>query len=108
MNKFRRIFVVQPVHDFSPLGNNTEEMIFLTTGKEETSSLYRRIRTLIQESFDPSVDAVVPAGKSVACLITGNVLGTLFPGIPIIMGVFRKDGDENYYEFVEVTNAKNS
>lgn len=98
--KFRKIFIVEPSHDFSMAKRYSSRIMFLTDGGEKAQELESTIANAL-EDFDFSSDAIIPMGKVVSCLIAGAALRNKLPiGQSITVGVFRGDS----YEFIKVTN----
>lgn len=93
---FRKVFVVEPSHDFSALIDLCDEIVFLTTGYETLDQLPKAIlNALVVGEFTPSMDAVLPVGKVTACLATGMVLRSITRE-PIFVGSYSK---RNGYQF---------
>lgn len=93
--KFRSIYVVEPVHDLSILKEYTDSVRFITTGGERVEELKNRIEEALKD-FDGSKDAIIPMGRSSACIIAGFVLHNL--SSRATFGIYRLGG----YEFIEV------
>lgn len=93
MNKtYRRVFVVEPSHDFSALVPLCEEIIFLTTGYENFTLVQDRIEEILRRDFNPATDAIVPVGRVTSCIVTGIVLGNLTDQPIDIAAYSREDG----------------
>jgi len=99
MKRFRRLYLIEPAHDFTVAKLYTDQVIFVTTGEERVEELQGKITESLSD-FCPTTDALIPMGKSSACLMTGLILPTLsLFGASVNIGVFRGDS----YEFYEVT-----
>lgn len=97
--KFRTLYVVEPSHDLSIAKEYTDTVKFVTTGTELVDQLMDRISASL-ENFDPEQDAVIPMGRTSACLITGLILRSKIPKGGIVkIGVYKKDSK---YMFVDV------
>lgn len=99
MEQFRKIFVTDPSHDVSRLKQHTSAIQFLTRGDEKADTLEESILKALTD-FDPASDAVIPMGKVTTCLITGVVLGKMFPDLGVTVGIY---GNESY-QFIELGN----
>lgn len=98
-DKFRRAFVVQPVHDFSALKNYAQDIRFLSTGYEDIENLEESVDDALA-NFDQDDDVIIPAGRVITCFIIGFILQ--IRGINnFIIGVY-KDKD---YDFYRVENS---
>lgn len=86
---FRKVFVVEPSHDFSALTELCEKIVMLTTGYEQVGEVEETVRYSLSE-FDPGKDAVLPVGRVTACVITGMVLRELF-NVPVALGTYSRD-----------------
>jgi len=95
--KFRTLYVVDPTHDVSIAKDYSESVVFISSGDEQIEDLEDRMMRILF-SFDPRQDAIIPMGKVTVCLLTGIVLGRLFPFDKIAFGVY-KDGE---YKFIRV------
>jgi len=86
-NKFRTLFVVEPSHDLSITKKYTDNVKFITTGTE------------LVEEFDPKLDAIIPMGRTSACLIAGLFIRSKIPkGEKVKIGIYRSDA----YIFIDV------
>jgi hypothetical protein len=104
--KFRRIFVLQPSHDFSLLREFTEQIEFVTTGYETVEELENSIEEKLI-AFIPTEDAVVVVGRVNAAFVFGAKLQEMFPSETIHVGVYKKDdlGDKTY-NWIEINLGK--
>jgi hypothetical protein len=100
--KFKRLYVVEPSHDVSVLKSYTNNVIFMTTGNELVSELEQKIYENLEE-FHPEEDAIISMGRTVACLLTGLLIGSLYPWQEITYGIYR---GEELYEFVVFNKEK--
>ena len=100
---YRKIFVVQSIRaDFSSLVEAADEIHFLTSGNESSKDLFKVIKEGLKD-FIPHMDAIVPAGKSFGCLLTGLALSEIVAKRePITLGLFYSDNGEKNYYFSEV------
>jgi len=97
--RFNRIFVVEPSHDFSALKPFCQEIVFLTTGYETANQLTKTIaHNLYLQKFDPEMDAVLPVGRVVACVVTGIILGRSHQNKSIWLGTYSR---EEGYRFMK-------
>jgi len=99
--QYRTIYVVQPVHDFSPLTISTKNIKFITNGKELVEDMPEVIAEALQ-GFDPFLDAVIPVGRSIICMLVGAELAKRFKGQYITFGLFRTVNEQKNYAFMEV------
>lgn len=103
MRRFRKIFLVEPTHDFSVAKKYTDTVVFMTDGSERAEALDDKIASIL-EGFDPEQDAVVSMGRTVACLVAGIMIGSAFPGFDLTFGIFRGDA----YEFITIPTFTDS
>lgn len=96
---FRTLYIVEPSHDLSVVKDYTDNIKFITTGTELVEGLAERVSASL-EDFDPEEDAIIPMGRTSACLITGLILRSKIPkGGTVKIGVYKKDSK---YVFVKV------
>jgi hypothetical protein len=89
---YRKIFVVEPSHDFSALKDWCEQIVFLTTGYETVDILQDTIEdNLRSQKFDPSLDAILPVGRVIACIFTGIILGSYWGDKTLWLGTYSRD-----------------
>lgn len=97
-NKFRTLFVVEPSHDLSITKKYTDNVKFITTGTELVEELPERVSVSL-EDFDPKLDAIIPMGRTSACLIAGLFIRSKIPkGDKVKIGIYRSDA----YIFIDV------
>jgi hypothetical protein len=73
IHHFRNAFVAHNSrHDFRPLTDLCESIIFCSTGYEPEEELVSAVETAM-EPFDPRKDIIVPVGNVVSNLILGAV-----------------------------------
>lgn len=95
--RFRKMYIVEPSHDFSILASYTNSIVCLTSGTELSKDIEHSIRESILD-FEPERDALVPMGKTVSCILTGLIIGSMFPNTLITLAVWRGSS----YDFVKV------
>jgi hypothetical protein len=96
VERFRKIFVIEPTHDVGILKRYTDTIKFISNGSEKVEDLPDRIESSLQD-FDPLKDAVVAMGRVSACMLTGFFLAKLFPKDIIMYGIYNNDN----YLFLE-------
>jgi hypothetical protein len=94
---FRTIYITDPSHDVSLASRYTTNIKFITAGDEASAELPSVIAKNLKD-FNPSVDALIPMGKVITCLMVGLYISSMFgEPVDITIGIFRKD----FYDFIE-------
>ena len=91
MDKFRTIYITQPIHDFAALANYCQNIRFLLPGNEDDLQTVLSICKEALADFDAQRDALVIVGKSNFSFLTGIAVHTLissFPSSSIRLGVY--------------------
>jgi hypothetical protein len=97
--KFRTLFVVDPSHNVGVAArNNSDNIVFITTGDEDVECLEERISKVLLD-FDPKRDAIIPIGKVASCLEVGIILGRMFRHSDIVFGIYQ----HGLYKFITVS-----
>jgi len=97
--EFRKVFVVEPVHDTSVFKKYTSNVTFLLRGDERAIDMQERIRENLSE-FNPEQDAFISMGRTTACIIAGLEISRFVgAGSKVKLGIFQGEGD---YIFIEV------
>lgn len=101
---YRRIYVVEPGHDFSSLASMCREIRFLTTGYEKLDDLLPVISRNLKH-FDPAQDAILAVGRVNSCMVTGFVLRGLGV-VTFWAGVYNgKENPDSPYQFQQLRSS---
>lgn len=74
MKPYRKAFVIHhSPHDFSPLKDLCEQIVFCTNGYETEKTLIPLVRAALSD-FDPAKDLIVPAGNVLTNLVAGAIV----------------------------------
>lgn len=103
--RFRKVFIVQPGFDYTPIARLASELKFITTGYELIQDLPGTLPVALVD-FRPNEDALVAVGKVNHNLVLGILLGRLSvleDWNEVTVGVYSKNGsDMNPYEWVQI------
>lgn len=96
-NKYRTAYVVQPAHDYTLLQKHCDRIKFMTSGYEDAIDIVSRLKNEL-EDYDPTLDVIVPSGRTYANLILGMFLIASIVRSSIILALFSRDNGYNFFE----------